>query len=33
MLYSNIMNQILNKISEIAPPNAKVKGVAMVVPQ
>ncbi len=33
MLYSNIMNQILSKINEIAPPNAKVKGVAMVTPQ
>lgn len=33
MLYSNLMNQILNKVSEIAPPNAKVKGVTMVTPE
>ena len=32
ILYSNLMNHILNKVSEIAPPNAKVKGVTMVAP-
>lgn len=31
MLYSNTMSQILSKVTEIAPPNAKVKSVAMVV--
>jgi actin-related protein len=32
MLFSNTMQQILTKISELAPPNAKVKNVAMVAP-
>jgi hypothetical protein len=32
MLFSNIMQQIISKVNEIAPPNAKVKGVAMVSP-
>lgn len=33
MLYSNNMSQILSKVGEIAPPNAKVKGVQMVANQ
>lgn len=30
MLYSNNMQQISSKVNELAPPNAKVKSVAMV---
>lgn len=33
MLFSNSMAQMLNKVSELAPPNAKVKSVAMVAPE
>lgn len=33
MLFGNMMQQVLGKVSELAPPNAKVKAVAMVVPQ
>lgn len=33
MLYSNTMQQVMSKVSELAPPNAKVKSVAMVVPE
>lgn len=33
MLFGNTMQQILGKTSELAPPNAKVKSVAMIVPQ
>lgn len=33
MLFGNTMSQILNKVSEQAPPNAKVKSVAMIVPE
>ena len=33
MLYSNTMSQVLGKVGEIAPPNAKVKGVQMVANQ
>jgi actin-related protein len=32
MLFGNTMQQILGKVSELAPPNAKVKAVAMVAP-
>jgi len=32
MLFGNTMQQILSKTSELAPPNAKVKSVAMIVP-
>jgi actin-related protein len=33
MLFGNTMSQISNKVSELAPPNAKVKSVAMIVPE
>jgi actin-like protein 6A len=33
MLFGSTMQQVLGKVSELAPPNAKVKAVAMVVPQ
>lgn len=33
MLFGNTMQQILSKTSELAPPNAKVKSVAMIVPE
>ena len=33
MLFANSMQQIFNKVNELAPPNAKVKAVAMVVPE
>lgn len=33
MLFGTNMQQVLSKVSELAPPNAKVKAVAMVVPQ
>ncbi len=33
MLFANTMGGILNKVGEMAPPNAKVKAVAMIVPE
>lgn len=33
MLFGNTMQNTLSKVGELAPPNAKVKAVAMVIPQ